>query len=141
MNLPGWSTLARRLAHWVLALMLLSALAPAISRSLDTGAGGPPHPAPSGSAWIEVCGPGGIRWVQVSIDVGSEADELAHGLAHAAVLDHCALCGLSLDRCLLDPPLEAVSTAVKPLIVPMPGTYVPVATEPGTAWLARGPPV
>lgn len=141
MNRRGWHTLARRLAHWVTALMLLSALAPALSRALAVEAGGPPHPASPGSTWVEVCGPGGIRWVAVAAADAGSGGPVRHGLPHAAALDHCALCGLSLDRCLPDPTLDPLVPLAALLAVALPGVPTPPPRRAAGPRPARGPPV
>ena len=141
MNPRGWHALAQRLARWVAALMLLSALAPALSRALAVEAGGPPHPASPGSTWVEVCGPGGIRWVAVAAADAGRGGPVRHGLPHAAALEHCALCGLSLDRGLPDPTLDPLVPLATPLAVALPGVPTPPPRRAAGPRPARGPPV
>ncbi|MDM7941405.1 MAG: hypothetical protein QUV35_02135 [Hydrogenophaga sp.] len=103
----AWSRCSHAFARWVLALMLLAALAPALSRAMGVQTGGAPPPGQAGVDWIEICGPSGVRWIALG---GAETASVADPVksvetpslpsAHAAVLDHCALCSLGVDRCL-----------------------------------------
>lgn len=110
MQHSNWTTFTRALARWMALAMLLAALAPAVSRAMGTHAAGGPPPGQAGVDWIEICGPSGLRWVQLGkADAGSDLQEIATAseapaqpapLLHPAAMDHCALCGFSLDRCL-----------------------------------------
>jgi hypothetical protein len=79
---------ARAWAGLLLALLLLSTLAPAISRVLD-------HGKPLAErGWVEVCSAHGLSWVRADDGSGAEpasGDVLKH-------LDSCAYCALATDR-------------------------------------------
>ncbi|WP_234265530.1 DUF2946 family protein [Hydrogenophaga sp. NFH-34] len=144
MTLSRLSVTARGLTRWVLAMMLLASLAPAFSRALGAG-GGPPGAAAPGSGWVEICGPGGIRWVQVDVasaqaQAAEPAREQPAAGLHAGALDHCALCGLSLDRCLPDetPTLGLPAGLLMRLSRAPPAE--PVIPAPTGPLPARGPP-
>ncbi|WP_300655425.1 hypothetical protein [Hydrogenophaga sp.] len=101
------SRLSHAFARWVLAMMLLAALAPAVSRAMGVQAGGSPPPGQAGVDWIEICGPSGVRWIALGgaeafsvSDAADSVESTSLPSAHAAVLDHCALCSLGVDRCL-----------------------------------------
>lgn len=143
----AWSRFSHTFARWVLALMLLAALAPAVSRAMGVQTGGAPPPGQAGVDWIEICGPSGVRWIALG---GAETASVADPVksvetpslpsAHAAVLDHCALCSLGVDRCL---PVD-----MAPLDASARGPQLPAPThlEPRLADLpharprATGPP-
>ena len=80
--------LRHRLAWWLLAVMLLGALAPTVSRARAAAQGA------SGVTWMEVCTAQGMQQVAV----GDSQDPAPA----TVVVDHCPLCVLSLDR--LAPP-------------------------------------
>ncbi len=82
--------LQRWLAWWLLAVMLVGALAPTVSRARAATQG------LTGVTWMEVCTTQGMRQVAVS---DSQDPSPA-----TVVVDHCPLCVLSLDR--LAPPVE-----------------------------------
>lgn len=117
MDRNAWSRFSHALARWVLALVVLAAMAPAVSRALGVQAGGNPPGGQAGTDWVEVCGPTGMRWVALG-DSASSPPVASHTEApgssgstgaHLAALDPCALCGMGMDRCLpVDPaPLDA----------------------------------
>jgi len=128
------SGLRARARAWVgvlLALFLLSCLAPSISRTLD-------HGKPLAErGWVEVCSTHGLSWVRADQGPGDRpaaADALQH-------LDSCAYCALATDRG--TPPLSFEGWGL-----------IPSAPPPCPAWagqalptvsvhnpLARGPPV
>ena len=119
MHRSTWTTFSRALARWMTLAMLLAALAPAVSRAMGMHAASGPPAGRAGVDWIEICGPSGLRWVQLgkadapgdiqeTVTAG-EAPPLPAPLLHAAAMDQCALCGLSLDRCL--PAQDAVTLA------------------------------
>lgn len=84
LNLP----LRRTLAWWLLAVMLLGALAPTVSRARAA------LQDPRGVSWMEVCTPQGMQRVA--------AQDERHTPPATVVVDHCPLCVLSGDR--LAPP-------------------------------------
>ncbi len=128
------SGLRERARAWVgllLALLLLSTLAPAISRARD-------HGKPLAErGWVEVCSAHGMSWVRADDGSGAEptqGDLLQH-------LDSCGYCVLATDRGTPPPSFEGWG-------------LVPSAPPPCPAWaghaflsvpsytpLARGPPV
>ncbi|WP_302175686.1 DUF2946 family protein [uncultured Hydrogenophaga sp.] len=86
----------RRGTGWLLLALLLASLAPSISRALAPDALSAPGGAP-GAGWVEVCGPGGVRWVAVAEPAASTPDDpappaSAPGAWHGDALDHCAYC-------------------------------------------------
>lgn len=80
--------LRRTLAWWLMAVMLLGALAPTVSRARAAAQD------PRGLSWLEVCTPQGLQRVAAQDD-GSAPPA-------AVMVDHCPLCVLSGDR--LAPP-------------------------------------
>lgn len=142
-----WSAFSRACTPWVLALMLLVCLLPAVSRAMGTAGAIPGigmEASPSRAGWVEVCGAGGVRWVQ--LDPANSAEQPGGDpsapplLAHLGDLNHCALCGLSLDRCL--PPHAAVFTAPATQIT----VFLPAGPSPRLFWpharpRATGPPL
>ena len=82
--------LQRWLAWWLLAVTLLGALAPTVSRARAATQG------QTGVAWMEVCTAQGMQQVAVN-----DSQDPAPA---KVVVDHCPLCVLSLDR--LSPPVE-----------------------------------
>lgn len=126
--------LCGRARAWVgllLALLVLSTLAPAISRTLD-------HGKPLAErGWVEVCSAHGLSWVRADDGSGAEpasGDVLKH-------LDSCGYCTLAADRGTPPPSFDGWGLA-------------PSAPPPCPAWaghsfpnapthtpLARGPPV
>ena len=142
-----WSRFSHAFARWVLALMLLAALAPAVSRAMGVQAGGSPPPGQSGVDWIEICGPSGVRWIALggadTLSVATTAESTENTplpSAHAAVLDHCALCSLGVDRCLpVDiAPLDA--SARGPLVQPTTHPAPRLPDRPHARPRATGPP-
>lgn len=110
MHHSHWTTFSRALARWMALAMLLAALAPTVSRAMGAHTPGGPPAGQAGTDWIEICGPSGLRWVQLgNADAESDLQEIATAgeapaspapLLHPSAMDHCALCGLALDRCL-----------------------------------------
>ena len=82
------SRLQRWLAWWLLAVTLLGALAPTVSRARAAAQG------QTGVTWMEVCTTQGMQRVAV--------DEPDAPVPTTVVVDHCPLCVLTLDR--LAPP-------------------------------------
>ena len=80
--------LRHTLAWWLLAVMLLGALAPTVSRARAAAHG------TAGVTWMEVCTSQGTTQVAVQDDSRSAPDTV--------VVDHCLLCVLGMDR--LAPP-------------------------------------
>lgn len=116
----------------LLALLLLSALAPAISRALDHG-----KPLTE-RGWVEVCSAHGLSWVRA--DDSGNRTEPADGdvLKH---LDSCAYCALATDRGTPPPSFDGWGLAppAPPPCPPWVGHTCP--TVPNHTPLARGPPV
>lgn len=143
----AWSRLSHAFARWVLAMMLLAALAPAVSRAMGVQAGGSPPPGQAGVDWIEICGPSGVRWIALGgaeafsvSDVANSVESTFLPSAHAAVLDHCALCSLCADRCLPVDMAPQDASARGPQI-PAPAHRDPhLADWPHTRPGATGPP-
>lgn len=82
--------LRRQLGWWLLAVMLLGALAPTVSRARAASLGA------TAVTWMEVCTTQGMQKVAVQ-DQGNSTP------VHV-VVDHCPLCVLMADR--LAPPPE-----------------------------------
>lgn len=82
--------LRRTLAWWMLAVMLLGALTPTVSRARAAVNGA------TSVTWMEVCTAQGMTQVAALEDDGAPTT--------AVVVDHCPLCVLGLDR--LAPPPE-----------------------------------
>lgn len=143
----AWSRLSHAFARWVLAMMLLAALAPAVSRAMGVQAGGSPPPGQAGVDWIEICGPSGVRWIALGgaeafsvSDAANSVESTSLPSAHAAVLDHCALCSLGADRCLPVDMAPQDASARGPQI-PAPAHRDPhLADWPHTRPRATGPP-
>ena len=87
------SRLQRWLAWWLLAVTLLGALAPTVSRARAAAQG------QTGVTWMEVCTTQGMQRVAV--------DEPDAPVPPPVVVDHCPLCVLGLDR-LAPPPQPLV---------------------------------
>lgn len=107
MSRLSWPAFSRACTPWVLALMLLVSLVPAVSRAMGAAGAIPSESMEAGSSragWVEVCGAGGVRWVQLDPVTSAEQPGEDPGapplLQHLGDLNHCALCGLALDRCL-----------------------------------------
>jgi hypothetical protein len=121
--------------------MWLAALAPTLSRALAVGAGGPRHPPAPERVWVELCGPGGARWVALPADVVAQARGVWHEVEHAlGSVDACALCGLSLDRGLPDAGMAGVVPRMAGRPASPSGTAPPPRTAWPDPWSARGPP-
>ena len=121
---------------WVLvSLMLLAALAPALSRVRQHGA------SPGERGWVEVCTAHGMVWVKP--DAGSFNPRSQWATAHASLLqqlDACDLCALGIDRITTPPDFSGWG-----LSLPLPSTVPALAgLGPGrpvlVALRARGPP-
>lgn len=141
----AWRNLSRASTPWVLALMLLVSLLPAVSRAMGiSGAmpGAAMEAGPSRAGWVEVCGAGGVRWVQLDPTATAEqpGDPGAPPLlGHLGDLNHCAFCGLALDRCL---PSDAAVWAAPET---PPTLFFPARSSPQLVWpharpRATGPP-
>lgn len=85
--------LRHTLAWWLLAVMLMGALAPMVSRARAAAQG------TAGVTWMEVCTPQGMKPVAAQQDNST--------LPVTVVVDHCPLCVLGLDR-LAPPPQPLV---------------------------------
>lgn len=118
--------LRRKLAWWLLAVMLLGALAPTVSRARAA------VQDPRGVNWMEVCTPQGMQQVA--------AQDVGHAPASAVVVDHCPLCVLSSDR--LTPPSPAFVWIGLPQGPPAPACFEsPLHLTPRTwAVQSRAPP-
>jgi hypothetical protein len=119
--------LNRKAQHWLIAMLVFSALAPSVSRALA---------ASSRAGWVAICGAGGTRWVPAP----QGAVPLANETLLQALHDVCALCSLGLDRGLpADPPRWqplALAPAVPLLGL---GTAIALAAD-HTRPAATGPP-
>jgi hypothetical protein len=143
----AWSRLSHAFARWVLAMMLLAALAPAVSRAMGVQAGGSPPPGQAGVDWIEICGPSGVRWIALGgaeafsvSDAANSVESTSLPSAHAAVLDHCALCSLCADRCLPVDMAPQDASARGPQILAPAHRDPHLADWPHTRPRATGPP-
>jgi hypothetical protein len=112
-------------------------------------AGGSPPPGQAGVDWIEICGPSGVRWIALggagTAPVATLTEEGASTpqtlpSAHLALLDHCALCTLAIDRCVPAgiAPLDA--SACGPQARPLTHAEPPLAPWPHARPRATGPP-
>lgn len=131
LSLPTWHRLARRASCWLLALLLLATLAPAVSRALGKG----PAEAGAGDRWAPLCTSEGMQWVQV--DPGLSGDDMPSPEA----LDLCGFCTLAAERfapLIPEPPALPVLAGSWPVpsFVAASGGSAPVR-----AALARGPPL
>lgn len=119
--------LNRRAQHWLIAMLVFSALAPSVSRALA---------ASSRVGWVAVCGVGGTRWVPAP----QGSAPLAADTLLQALHDVCALCSLGLDRGLPGSPAVWSSPGslpeARPLGLGTPDGLVPAHTRPS----ATGPP-
>jgi hypothetical protein len=128
------SGLCVRARAWVgllLALLLLSTLAPVISRTRD-------HGKPLAErGWVEVCSAHGLSWVRADDGSGAEpasGDLLKH-------LDSCGYCALATDRG--TPPPSFDGWGLAPSALPPCPTWAghTFPTAPTHTPQARGPPV
>ena len=119
--------LHRTLAWWVLAVMLLGALTPTVSRARAA------MQDLRGVSWMEVCTPQGLQRVAAQ-------DDGDHPPPATAVLDHCPLCVLSGDR--LAPPTRPLVWWGLPQGPPAAAFYAsPLCLTPRTwAVQSRAPP-
>lgn len=115
----------RILARCLLAVMLLAALAPGISRSLGTTEG-----------WLELCTGDGMQWVQVVEGEGGAQPDNGN-----PAMDFCGYCTLAAERFApLIPAMPTVESRVgywpPPAFAPHPwgARFTPSPT-------ARGPPL
>ncbi len=118
--------------HWVALLcsivMMLSALAPTVSRAL----------AANGQvSWMEICSGDGVQWV-----LADEAAPDQPAPADSNSIDHCPLCVLVTDK--LAPALTAAPAVVAMLRVvlrlPQPPEALPFEAVSALAAPPRGPP-
>lgn len=118
--------------HWVALLcsivMMLSALAPTVSRAL----------AANGQvSWVEICSGDGVQWV-----LADDAAPDQPTPADSNSIDHCPLCVLVADK--LAPALTAAPAVVAMLQVvlrlPLPSEARPVQAVSAFAAPPRGPP-
>lgn len=126
---------ARRLAGWVLALLLLSALAPAVSRTLSAGRA---PGAQAGEHWVELCTSQGMQWVRVDLADGPIGD--TPGPSPEA-LDRCGHCTLAAERFAPLIPSLPTLAPVSALWAPPLLVALPVVDAPWRAAVARGPPL
>lgn len=125
------SGLRRNRSNWLALVcsivMMLSALAPTVSRAL--AANGQP-------TWIEICTSNGSQWILAD---GSASDQPAPD-THA--VDHCPLCVVAADK--LAPSLTASAAVVAMLQVvlrlPLPPEARPAEAVSAFVPPPRGPP-
>ena len=115
------------LARWLLAVMLLGALAPTVSRALAASQG------QRGVSWMEVCTGQGMQ--KVAVPDSKEAPD-----KNTVVVDHCPLCVLTLDR--LAPPTQAFVWQALPRAPPEQAARVLPFVAHARPWtaLSRAPP-
>lgn len=121
------SRLQRWLAWWLLAVTLLGALAPTVSRARAAAQG------QTGVTWMEVCTTQGMQRVAV--------DEPYAPAPPTVVVDHCPLCVLSLDR--QAPPVDPFvwqGLSQAPPVFDRVHASTPLTTRPW-AVQSRAPPV
>jgi hypothetical protein len=119
--------LNRRAQHWLIAMLVFSALAPSVSRALA---------ASSRAGWVAICGAGGTRWVPAPQGTAPLANETLLQALH----DVCALCSLGLDRGLSADPPRWQPLALAP-VAPLLGLGVAIALAADhTRPAATGPP-
>ena len=119
--------LNRRAQHWLIAMLVFSALAPSVSRALA---------ASSRAGWVAICGAGGTRWMPAPQGSAPRAAEALLQALH----DVCALCSVGLDRGLpggspVWPSLGSLPMAL-PLSLGAPGCLATEHARPA----ATGPP-
>jgi hypothetical protein len=132
---PTWTSsvhraLARRLAFGLLWLMVLAALAPAVSRALAAQRGG-------ATVWVELCSStGGLVRMQLPVDSpGTPGDAPVH-----TGLDACAYCLLAAEAFApLSPAATLLPLAWGTLARPRAPAWAPVCGRAPLA-AARGPP-
>ena len=132
MNAPQFHHFARRLARWVLALMLLAALAPAISRALVPSQN-------SEGEWLELCTSQGTQAVFVARDGAHDPGPGEPAGVH--LLDHCGHCSLAAERfapLIPSLPVLAVLGGHRPLCS---WTVQGWASQAAPRAAARGPPL
>lgn len=125
----------RRLALLLLAVMLLGALAPTLSRAQAWA-------QDRSASWVEVCTTEGLQSFRVSSALGEATTDTPFEGRHSDLLslDHCGWCILSGER--LVPPTQHTPW---PLLHPAPQRLAlgPTAQTPSaSAWTvqSRGPP-
>jgi len=128
---------ARRLVGWMLVLLLLAALAPAISRALAAEA--VPGSRPGGH-WVTLCTSQGMQWVRVDLGDSPDGDSPAPAPSPEA-LDRCGHCTLATER--FAPLIRSL-----PTLLPVSGSWalprlvtLPTVGTPARAAVARGPPL
>lgn len=118
--------LRHTLAWWLLAVMLMGALAPTVSRARAAAQG------TAGVTWMEVCTPQGMTQVAAQQDNST--------LPVTVVVDHCTLCVLGLDRLAPPPqPLVWLGLPQGPPPTFLIATPLPLASRPW-AVQSRAPP-
>ena len=119
--------LRHTLAWWLLAVMLLGALAPTVSRARAAAQGA------SGVTWMEVCTTQGMTQVAVQDDSTPQPATV--------VVDHCPLCVLGLDR--LAPPPRPLVWLGLPQGPPPTFVFATPLTLASRPWAvqSRAPPV
>ena len=101
-GLPAWRPLARACTSWVLALMLLVSLLPAVSRAMGAMDAPPGADASATRAgWVEICSSSGMRWVQLNAD--ADPGEPASNEPMADGSRHCPWCNLGSGTAGLPP--------------------------------------
>ena len=119
--------LRHTLAWWLLAVMLLGALAPTVSRARAAAHG------TAGVTWMEVCTSQGMTQVAVQYDNRTPPATV--------VVDHCPLCVLGLDR--LAPPPQPLVWLGLPQGPPPTSLFASPLTLASRPWAvqSRAPPV
>lgn len=125
----AWMTprLSRSFARWLVGMMLIATLAPAVSRSLSA--------MHQPGDWVEICTVQGMRWVRL----GERDGRLPGGLAQA--LDRCGHCLLASERFApLVPGVPELADSGASWLEP-PHTPVGLGAVPILSPTARGPPL
>lgn len=124
----------RRWAGWLALLVIgLAMLAPTVSRALAHGPAGALR-----AGWIEVCTPGGVRWIQLDRDATDKESAPA-----APSLNDCPLCLLAWDRLAPPPAFDAAALALRSDLTQAAPPSAAAAAHPALRTLAgrpRGPP-
>lgn len=131
MSWRNWQHLARRGSGWLLAALLMATLAPAVSRTLASGA------TTGGPGWVEICTEQGMQRVPTHAP-GAASSVDANGMG---LLDLCAHCTLAAERfapLIPDGPTLPcfAGSAPAPVLAPKSSADAPVR-----AAQARGPPL
>ena len=126
---------ACRVARWLaLAVMLLGAFAPTVSRALAAARS-------DAALMIEVCTSEGPRWVPLaSTSADMSTADFSHGQKSAFSLDHCPFCLLVAER--LGPPPAASMHFfnAESGLAPPDAQALFFVSRPSTVALPRGPP-